>query len=50
VAMNLENSVLPLHRHPFFKRFAMESMDMAREALAEGYDPREFQYLEDDWE
>jgi hypothetical protein len=50
VAMNLHGSVLPLHRHPFFRRFALESMDMAREALAEGYDPREFQYLEDDWE
>ena len=50
VALNLRNSVIPLSRHPFFKRFAMESMDMAREALTEGYDPRELQYFEDDWE
>jgi hypothetical protein len=50
VAMNLMNSVLPLHRHPFLKRFALESMDMARESLAEGYDLREHQCDEDDWE
>lgn len=50
VALNLTNSVLPLHKHPFLKRFALESMDMAREALAEGYDPREYQHFEDDWE
>jgi len=50
VALNLKNSVLPLHKHPFLRRYALESMDMAREALAEGYDPREHQYYEDDWE
>jgi hypothetical protein len=50
VALNMTNSILPLHRHPFLKRYALESMDMAREALAEGYDPRQHQYCEDDWE
>ena len=50
VALNLMNSVLPLHKHPFLKRFALESMDMARESLAEGYDLREHQCDEDDWE
>jgi hypothetical protein len=50
VAMNLMNSVLPLHRHPFLKRYTLESMDMARESLAEGYDLREHQCDEDDWE
>jgi hypothetical protein len=40
---------LPLHKHPFLKLFALESMDMAREALAEGYDLRE-QDEEDEWE
>jgi hypothetical protein len=50
VAMNLMNSVLPLHKHPFLKRFALESMDMARESLAEGYDLREHQCDEDDWD
>ncbi len=28
-------------RQSFFRRFALESMQMAREALAEGYDPRQ---------
>lgn len=50
VALNLTNSVLPMHRHPFLKCYALESMDMAREALAEGYDPREYQNGEDEWE
>jgi hypothetical protein len=50
VAINLLKSGLPINRHPFLKRFALESMDMAREALAEGYDLREHQYDEDDWE
>jgi hypothetical protein len=50
VALNLTNCGLPLHRHPFLKRFALESMDMAREALAEGYDLREQEYDEDEWE
>ena len=49
VALNLTNCGLPLHKHPFLKRFALESMDMAREALAEGYDLRE-QDEEDEWE
>jgi hypothetical protein len=50
VAINLLNSGLPFNRHPFLKRFALESMDMAREALAEGYDLREHQYDDDEWE
>ena len=50
VAINLMNSGLPINRHPFLKRFALESMDMAREVLAEGYDLREHQYDEDDGE
>ncbi|KAF0218402.1 MAG: hypothetical protein FD174_3019 [Geobacteraceae bacterium] len=38
--------------HPFLKRFAFESIDMAREALAEGYDLRQHPFGEDDddWE
>ncbi|NVN98961.1 MAG: HEAT repeat domain-containing protein [Geobacteraceae bacterium] len=38
---------LPCHLHPFLRRFAMESMIVAREALEEGYDIRDY---EDDWE
>ncbi len=50
VAMNLTAATLPHHKHPFLKRLALESMDMAREALAEGYDLREHECMDDDWE
>ncbi len=40
VASSLAKYELPYHFHPFLRRFALESMDMAREALAEGYDLR----------
>ena len=38
--------------HPFLERFAFESIDMAREALVEGYDLRQHAFDEDDadWE
>jgi len=37
--------------HPFLKRLALESMGLAREALAEGYDLRQYASDEDDeWE
>jgi hypothetical protein len=39
---------MPCHLHPFVRRFAMESMIVAREAMEEGYDLRDFD--EDDWE
>jgi hypothetical protein len=48
--MNLTDSGLPHHKHPFLKRFALESMDMARESLAEGYDLRDQECEEDGWE
>jgi hypothetical protein len=50
VALNVQNFLFPLHKHPFLRRYAVESMDMAREALAEGYDPREMQHGDEDWE
>lgn len=50
VALNLTKCGLSLHKHPFLKRFALESMDMAQEALAEGYDLREQDCEEDEWE
>jgi hypothetical protein len=38
-------------QYPFFRRYALESMRMAREALAEGYDPRQqFEDGDDEWE
>jgi hypothetical protein len=39
---------MPCHLHPFVRRFAMESMIVAREAMDDGYDLRDFE--EDDWE
>jgi len=39
---------MPCHLHPFVRRFAMESMIVAREAMEDGYDLRDFD--EDDWE
>ncbi len=47
LARSLDSFALPYHHHPFLRRFALESMDMAREALAEGYDLREHQ---DEWD
>ena len=49
-ALSLDTPRLQNHHHPFLKRFAMESMTMARDALAEGYDPRFYNEDEDDWE
>lgn len=50
-ALSMTGAGLPHHRHPFLKRFALESMDMAREALAEGYDLRQHPGSGDDeWE
>jgi hypothetical protein len=39
---------LPCHLHPFLRRFAMESMIVAREALEEGYDFRDYHEEWDD--
>lgn len=49
-AFSLLDSPLPLHVHPFLRRFAMESLLVAREALGEGYDLRDHPDDEDeDW-
>ena len=52
LAHSLDKNELPYHFHPFLRRFALESMDMAREALSEGYDLRRqvADAEEDDWE
>jgi hypothetical protein len=39
-AESMRQGTLPCHLHPFLRRYAMESMIAAREALAEGYDVR----------
>lgn len=49
-AFTIDNSRFPLHRHPFIRRFVVESMDVAREALSEGYDMREHPTDDDDFE
>jgi hypothetical protein len=46
-ADSIKEFPLPCHLHPFLRRFAMESMIVAREALEDGYDYRSFQ---EDWE
>lgn len=48
-ALSLAAPRLQGRHHPFLKRLALESMDMAREALAEGYDLRQAGE-DDEWE
>jgi HEAT repeats len=48
-AMSLDAPQFRHRLHPFLKRLALESMDLAREALAEGYDLRLCAIDEDDW-
>jgi hypothetical protein len=47
LAQSLNSFTLPHHHHPFLRRYALESMDIAREALAEGYDLRD---QKNDWQ
>jgi hypothetical protein len=49
-AMSLDAPQFRHRLHPFLKRLALESMDLAREALEEGYDLRLCASDEDDWE
>ncbi len=50
-AASLDKPLMKPWRHPFFRRYALESMQMAREALAGGYDPRRHpDDGEDEWE
>lgn len=47
VALSISGSRLPAQAHPFLRRLALESLEGAREALAEGYDLRTDPYLDD---
>ena len=47
VALSISSSRLPAHAHPFLRRLALESLEAAREALAEGYDLRNDPYLDE---
>ena len=39
-ALSLVGGFLPDNRHPFLRRLLLDSIDAARQTLAEGYDPR----------
>lgn len=40
IALSLVGGFLPESRHPFVRRLLLDSIETARQALAEGYDPR----------
>lgn len=52
LGLSLAGAPLPLSRHPFLRRLAIDSIEMARQALAEGFDPRKKLIYDDDedWE
>ncbi|MEI6703822.1 MAG: hypothetical protein WCL71_09870, partial [Deltaproteobacteria bacterium] len=47
-ALSLVGSFLPECRHPFIRRLLLDSVDAARQTLAEGYDPRLEEGFDDD--
>lgn len=47
-ALSLVGGFLPDHRHPFVRRLLLDSIDAARQTLAEGYDPRLEEGFDDD--
>lgn len=47
-ALSLVGGFLPDCRHPFVRRLLLDSVDAARQTLAEGYDPRLEEGFEDD--
>lgn len=52
LGLSMAGSTLPLSAHPFIRRLAFDSVEMARQALAEGFDPRKNLIYDDDeeWE
>lgn len=50
LGLSLAGSPLPLDHHPFIRRLAFDSIEMARQALTEGFDPRKNLIYEDDGE
>lgn len=52
LGLSLAGTSLPLYQHPFIRRLAFDSIEMARQALAEGFDPRKDLVYSDDegWE
>jgi hypothetical protein len=47
-ALSLVGCFLPDNRHPFIRRLLLDSLDAARQTLAEGYDPRLEEGYDDD--
>lgn len=51
VSLSLAGAPLPLARHPFIRRLALDSITMAAQSLAEGVDPRKQAGFDDEeWE
>lgn len=51
VSLSLVGAPLPLVRHPFVRRLALDSIEMARQSLDEGFDPRsQLQFDDEEWE
>jgi hypothetical protein len=51
VSLSLVGAPLPLVRHPFVRRLALDSIELARQSLDEGFDPRRQQQFDDEeWE
>ncbi len=49
-ALSLVGGFLPDCRHPFIRRLILDSVDAARQTLAEGYDPRLEEGVDDDFD
>jgi hypothetical protein len=47
-ALSLVGGFLPDCRHPFIRRLLLDSVEAARQTLAEGYDPRLEEWTDDD--
>ena len=51
VSLSLVGAPIPLVRHPFVRRLALDSIEMARQSLDEGFDPRkQAPYDDEEWE
>ncbi|HIJ81317.1 MAG TPA: HEAT repeat domain-containing protein [Desulfuromonadales bacterium] len=50
IALSIVGGFLPDHRHPFIRRLLLDSVDAARQTLAEGYDPRLEEGYDDDFD
>ena len=49
-ALSLVGGFLPDSRHPFVRRLLLDSIDAARQSLAEGYDPRDEEWYDDEYD